>query len=809
MDSELKSKYNHDMSGVRRKASPLGSPYYRAIRKYLDKWLPFHAEFDAFCIDHFTKTARQFGTNWDLLSKQNLLLNTIPSEQFLTALRIHAAKEPNALGELTEIQRLISPEEQQRQALSAQLDHLCEAKAHLLSQGLVNTELDEKIRNLKRLHRRTPQLQDGEILGERYKLLSLLGRGGFARVYQAYDLQTKSLVAVKVLHSESSDEPRRLARFERGAKQMEQLNHPHIVRVITGPAEYDGFHYFVMEYLSGGDLARALTDSLLEPIDKLRIIMEVGAALRFAHERNLIHRDVKPENILLSNQGQAKLTDFDLVWAADTTGGTNSKAGFGTYLYAAPEQLTDAGKVTTSADVYGLAMLAIFLLTGKISLSFREDRHKIIYSLLVSQPAQRILDHATHAEPIYRPTLNELIISLSTHWPVNRESQLIKREHLVRLYEQYENSYKTTIIDPLRTSKFTHIIPPPSNSTEQYISHQKTNLPSLKSNPSHSQNNTLDPIETNKNHIKVRKFTPTSVVAIVSILATALAITLFSEHERKEKIIQKIDLFIENNLWASAVSNANSALEDNSLSASIHSEVEQRPKKSLDEQQFNKLYEKIVSAFNQSDVDEVIRTAKEIPAGSIYFNSAKLKYDAALPIFIQNHIKIATIAREQNNCTEFTRQLKLILDVEPSNESALTEMAKECKQPDAMISEKANHSKQKRLKSQQGKITTVTSSHQAKTQQNPDTEQVLIDAQLEFVNGNYNKAISLANSVADQSTNRAWRIIGAAACREKDVKLVSKSYQALDNAARQYLIYVCQREGIVQVGNSFKIEGQS
>ena len=86
-----------------------------------------------------------------------------------------------------------------------------------------------------------------------------------------------------------------------------------------------------------------------------------------------------------------------------------------------------------------------------------------------------------------------------------------------------------------------------------------------------------------------------------------------------------------------------------------------------------------------------------------------------------------------------------------------------------------------------------------------DPEPVLTDAQSEFVNGNYHKAISLARSVVKASPNRAWRITGAAACREKDLKLVEEAYRALDNAARQYLIYVCQREGIVQNGKHFKL----
>ena len=104
-------------------------------------------------------------------------------------------------------------------------------------------------------------------------------------------------MAVKVLHSESSDDHLSVARFERGARQMEQLHHPHIVRVLGDPAEQDGFHYFVMEYLGGGDLARATAQGMLRVLDKLRIIIEVGSALHFAHERQLIHRDIKPDKI--------------------------------------------------------------------------------------------------------------------------------------------------------------------------------------------------------------------------------------------------------------------------------------------------------------------------------------------------------------------------------------------------------------------------------------------------------------------------------------------------------------------------------
>ncbi len=793
------------MHAVSRRSALLGSPYCRAVRDFLDKWLPLHPDFDAFCIDHFTKIARQFGAGWDLLSKQNLLINTIPSEQLLTALRLHAVKEPNALGELTEIQRLLSPEEQQRQALSAQLDQLCEAKAQLLSQGLVNTELDEKIRNLKRLFRRTPQLQDGEILGERYKLLSLLGRGGFARVYQAFDLQTKSLVAVKVLHSESSDDPRRLARFERGARQMEQLNHPHIVRVLTGPAEHDGFHYFVMEYLSGDDLAKAIKDDALDAMDKLRVIIEVGAALRFAHQRNLIHRDVKPENILLNNSHQAKLTDFDLVWAADTTGGTNSKAGFGTYLYAAPEQLTDAGKVTSSVDVYGLAMLAIFLLIGKIPIWFREYRQQFIYTLPISHDAQRILDHATHSDPNYRPTLSDLIRSLAAKWPLDRPSQNDQRERLIQQHEHNENSYKITIIDPLKTSKIPHFSPS-QISTIRYIDLSKKDQKQPQSDhPTFSPETTLDPVEQEKSDPTRRKYVPFAMIVTIPLLVAGYFLidwnfTSHKENSKTSTLLQEIDLDIRDTWWSNAIDKSNAALQDRSLSASTRSEIELKRQKALEEQRFSTLYEKIELASNQSDVDEVIKTANEIPAHSMYFNSAKQKYEAALPIFIQNHLKAAAVAREQKNCTEFTRQLQQILDIDPHSERALAEKAKECK---PHMSEAAATFATK--KSRTSKSLPMQSG--ASAESDSLMKEVLMDAKAALVIGHYEKAVNLCLRILKEKPTytKAQRLLAEAACHSRSIPLIQKSFQEIDGTGKPYFRDSCQKEGIVWVGSEFVI----
>ena len=150
---------------------------------------------------------------------------------------------------------------------------------------------------------------------------------------------------------------------------MAELDHPGIVRVFEIPATSElpddtEDCCFAMEYLAGGDLRAAVRAGTISREAALERVLEVGEALAYAHARGIVHRDVKPANILLTDDGRAKLTDFDLVRAADTTGGTRTGA-LGTLVYAAPEALEEAKEADARADVYGLAATAAFALHGR------------------------------------------------------------------------------------------------------------------------------------------------------------------------------------------------------------------------------------------------------------------------------------------------------------------------------------------------------------------------------------------------------------------------------------------------------------
>lgn len=379
-------------------------PTTAIMRNILNSFFPLDVDFNAFCMDYCRSTYDKFSDGMDRVSKTNILLATVDLNNLVIQLRDRFKHEKDKLLSINHhLASLDTEEKRQQAALQQRLRDLTIKRERWIALGQDSAELDQQMVALKRQLRQAPQLQCGEILNDRYELLEVIGKGGFARIWQVFDRRENRLVAAKILHSEASDEPRRIERFERGALRMKSLNHSHIVRVLDGPISHLGFRYFIMDYYPGGDLASAIIERRITQTNALRAIIDIGTALSYAHHQKVIHRDVKPQNILLDHHGQAFLSDFDLVWAANTTGGT--KTGFmGSYLYAPPEQAEDAKSVDERADVYALGMTAIFVLYGKeLSPRVLHQRGLFIDALPCSEAAKQVLRHATAVDAEDRP----------------------------------------------------------------------------------------------------------------------------------------------------------------------------------------------------------------------------------------------------------------------------------------------------------------------------------------------------------------------------------------------------------------------
>jgi len=204
------------------------------------------------------------------------------------------------------------------------------------------------------------------MLGD-YQLVRKLGQGGMGAVYEAVQTKLDRKVALKVLPQKFTNDPTFLERFQREAKAAAALNHPNIIQVYD-IGEARGTHFFAMELVDGESAQDRLDREGKLPLEwALHIVRGTAEALRYAHQHQIIHRDIKPDNIMLTKDGHVKLADLGLAKkiGGDTLGVTQTGAGMGTPYYMAPEQAEDARSVDHRADIYALGLTFLHLLTGK------------------------------------------------------------------------------------------------------------------------------------------------------------------------------------------------------------------------------------------------------------------------------------------------------------------------------------------------------------------------------------------------------------------------------------------------------------
>ncbi|MGA8218715.1 MAG: protein kinase [Solirubrobacterales bacterium] len=203
------------------------------------------------------------------------------------------------------------------------------------------------------------------VLSGRYRLESKLGSGGMSTVYLALDEVLDRPVAVKLLHREISEEADQLERFRREARAAARLSHPNLVGVIDA-GEDDGRPYIVFEYIEGQTLKRCIQEKGGLPVDEaVAYAIEIGRGLTAAHARKLVHRDVKPQNVLIDPDGRAKVTDFGIARSLEQKGMTATGRVLGTTDYVSPEQAMGED-VDERSDVYSLGVVLYEMLTGDV-----------------------------------------------------------------------------------------------------------------------------------------------------------------------------------------------------------------------------------------------------------------------------------------------------------------------------------------------------------------------------------------------------------------------------------------------------------
>ena len=250
-------------------------------------------------------------------------------------------------------------------------------------------------------------------IANRYQILSLIGQGGMADVYRAKDKILDRIVAIKVLRSKLSEDPMVLVRFQREASAASRLSHPNVVDIYD-VGEYEGMHYIVMEYVRGRTLKQLIQQrGALHYNEAIDIMKQLTSAMSLAHQNKIIHRDIKPQNILIKDDGTVKITDFGIAVASDSVQLTLNNAVMGSAHYLAPE--TAQGKEPSAqVDIYSLGIVFYELLTGTVpfkgktptEIAIKHLRTKMPYvrdfNPMIPQSVENIVLKATAKDPNQR-----------------------------------------------------------------------------------------------------------------------------------------------------------------------------------------------------------------------------------------------------------------------------------------------------------------------------------------------------------------------------------------------------------------------
>ena len=300
-------------------------------------------------------------------------------------------------------------------------------------------------------------LETGKTLNGRYKIQTLIGTGGMAAVYLAKDLILDRLVAIKVLRLDFRQNNDAMRRFRREALSATQLTHPNIVGVYD-VGQSQEMNYIVMEYVEGTDLKDYIRQrGALHPIEAVRIMMQIVSAIAAAHQNRIIHRDIKPQNILIDREGNVKITDFGIAVALSDTSLTQTNTLLGSVHYLSPEQAR-GGMATIQTDIYALGIVLYELLTGRVPFDgesavsialkhFQEPLPAVVNpTAMVPQSLENIVLKATAKDPMNRyRSCYEMFQDLKTCLDATR---LYEKKYIPTTF-----SGETKVLSPITTQK--------------------------------------------------------------------------------------------------------------------------------------------------------------------------------------------------------------------------------------------------------------------------------------------------------------------------------------------------------------------
>ena len=360
-------------------------------------------------------------------------------------------------------------------------------------------------------------LSKGQKINDRYEIIKSIGEGGMANVYLAQDTVLERNVAIKVLRGDLADNEKFIRRFQREAKSVSDLSHPNIVEVYD-VGEEDGQHYIVMEYIDGKTLKQLLqkrgTLTVPEVVD---IMTQLTDGMAAAHDAYIIHRDIKPQNIMILDNGMIKITDFGIATSMNATQLTQTNSVMGSVHYLPPEQA--AGQTATiKSDIYSLGILMYELLTG--SVPFKGDNAGEIAR---KQMKERI-PSVRKQNPLIPQSIENIIIKATAKNPKNR-------------YDNVKEMHDDIVhaLDPEKENEEKYIYKYPESETEE-LPIKETTAPKKEVNPPRDDDEEITSPRKESAKDKKKIIIISSIIGGIFIILLALIIIFNARNNSDVKV---------------------------------------------------------------------------------------------------------------------------------------------------------------------------------------------------------------------------------------------------------------------------------
>ncbi len=346
----------------------------------------------------------------------------------------------------------------------------------------------------------------GKRINDRYQILETIGGGGMANVYKAHDVILNRNVAVKVLRPQFSDDEEFIRRFRREAQAATSLSHPNVVSIYD-VGEEDDLYYIVMEYVEGLTLKQMIQQRGVLPIEEtINIMLQISSAIAHAHLNHIVHRDIKPHNILISEKGEAKVTDFGIARAMTSATITHTNSVMGSVHYLSPEQAR-GGMVNEKSDIYSLGVVLYEMVTGSVPFSGDTAVSIAIKHLQTEVPSPRRIN------PALPQSIENIILKATAKDPFHRYSSVRKMEEdLDTALEPHRFNEKKFVV-PTDDEDVTKAIP--IIKENHFMDEEQTKIV--------KPHNVSEPENNKKDIKKKRKWVPIIFITFLLVIGSTIA----------------------------------------------------------------------------------------------------------------------------------------------------------------------------------------------------------------------------------------------------------------------------------------------